>query len=115
MTAAGADEHYFTIAFGTGTDQAMLRSMSCDIGAIFTPVPDGDIAALQRAMISYYKFYALQKTLSKVEGFTWTEPYTSVPDIWGPLTSVSAPVYDKTRQGRLRVSAPTFAPENTDV
>jgi len=97
-TDAGKDEHYFTVAFGTGTDYDMLRGMSCDIGAVFTPVPDGDEAALQRAMISYYKFYALQKTLSKVEGFTWTEPYTSVPDIWGPLTSVSAPVYDKTRE-----------------
>ena len=47
--------------------------------------------------VGYYKYYALHKTLSRVEGFSWTEPYTSIPDIWGPLTSVSAPVYDKSR------------------
>ena len=47
--------------------------------------------------MGYYKYYALHKTLSRVEGFSWTEPYTSIPDIWGPLTSVSAPVYDKSR------------------
>jgi hypothetical protein len=96
-TATGADEHHFVISLGSGTDQADLRGTSCAIGAVFTAVPDNDEAALQRAMVGYYKYYALQKTLSKVEGYSWTEPYTSIPDIWGPLTSVSAPVYDKSR------------------
>ena len=53
---------------------------------------------MQRALIGFYKYYSLQKTLGKVEGFSWTEPYDSIPMIWGPMTSVSAPVYDKTRE-----------------
>jgi hypothetical protein len=86
-TATGADEHHFVISLGSGTDQADLRSTSCAIDAVFTSVPDNDEAALQRAMMGYYKYYALQKTLSKVEGYSWTEPYTSIPDIWVGRTS----------------------------
>ena len=49
-------------------------------------------------MISFYKYYALFKTLNKVEGYSWSEPYESIPSIWGAMTTVVAPVYDKTRE-----------------
>ena len=97
-SAAGADEHHFMISLGSGGNSDLLRKVACDVGAVFTAVPDGEQEMLDRAMISFYKFYALQKTLDKQETPTWTEPYDSIPAIWGPLTSVSVPVYDKSRE-----------------
>ena len=92
------DEHYFIVSLGSGTEADLLRQLSWDIGGIFSAVPDYEEEELQRALIGFYKYYSLQKTLGKVEGFSWTEPYDSIPMIWGPMTSVSAPVYDKTRE-----------------
>ena len=92
------DEHYFIVSLGAGTEADSLRQLSWDIGGIFSAVPDYEEEELQRALIGFYKYYSLQKTLGKVEGFSWTEPYDSIPMIWGPMTSVSAPVYDKTRE-----------------
>ena len=92
------DEHYFIVSLGSGTEADSLRQLSWDIGGIFSAVPDYEEEELQRALIGFYKYYSLQKTLGKVEGFSWTEPYDSIPMIWGPMTSVSAPVYDKTRE-----------------
>lgn len=96
--AGVTDEHYFIVSLGSGTNANVLRQLSWDIGGIFSAVPDYEEEELQRALIGFYKYYALQKTLGKVEGFSWTEPYDSIPMIWGPMTSVSAPVYDKTRE-----------------
>ena len=94
----GGQEQHFVISLGSGTAPTDLRSMACAIGAVFTMVPDNDDVALQGAMIGYYKYYALRRSLSKVEGYSWTAPYASMPDIWGPMVSVTAPVYDKSRE-----------------
>ena len=93
-----SDEHYFIVSLGSGPYVDVLRQLSWDIGGIFSAVPDYEEEELQRALIGFYKYYALQKTLGKVEGYSWTDPYDSIPMIWGPMTSVSAPVYDKTRE-----------------
>jgi Mg-chelatase subunit ChlD/predicted Ser/Thr protein kinase len=97
-TAKGADEHYFVVGLGSGVSEASLRDMSCKTGAIYTHADDFEEEQLQRAMISFYKYYALFKSINKVEGYSWTEPYESIPSIWGPMTTVVAPVYDKSRE-----------------
>jgi hypothetical protein len=95
------DEHFFFVGLGSGlghSGEAALRDLSCKTGAIYTQVDDGDESGLKRAMISFYKYYALFKSLNKVEGYSWSEPYESIPSIWGPMTTVVAPVYDKSRE-----------------
>jgi hypothetical protein len=86
------------VGLGDGVSESALRSLSCKTGAIYTQVFDNDEAGLKRAMISFYKYYALFKSLNKVEGYSWSEPYASIPSIWGPMTTVVAPVYDKSRE-----------------
>jgi len=97
------DEHHIIIALGDGTETSMLQELSCEINGIFSSVKDNlpytqTQIALQEAMVGFYRLYALQKTLSKVEGVVWSEPYTSIPDIWGPVASASVPVYDKSKE-----------------
>ena len=92
------DEHFFVVGLGDGVSKSALRSLSCKTGAIYTQVVDNDESGLKRAMISFYKYYALFKSLNKVEGYSWSEPYASIPSIWGPMTTVVAPVYDKSRE-----------------
>ena len=95
-----SDEHFFVVGLGGGVDAQGLKDLSCKTGAIYTQTndEDDDESGLQRAMISFYKYYALVKTLDKVEGYSWSEPYESIPSIWGPMTTVVAPVYDKSRE-----------------
>ena len=95
-----SDEHFFVVGLGGGVDAQGLKDLSCKTGAIYTQTnnDDDDESGLQRAMISFYKYYALVKTLRKVEGYSWSEPYESIPSIWGPMTTVVAPVYDKSRE-----------------
>lgn len=49
-------------------------------------------------MTAFYSYFALHKSLNQVEGVVWSEPYTSIPDIWGPLSTAATPVYDKSRE-----------------
>ena len=94
-----SDEHFFVVGLGDDKEVFVgLKDLSCKTGAIYTQTNDGDESGLQRAMISFYKYYALFKTLNKVEGYSWSEPYESIPSIWGAMTTVVAPVYDKTRE-----------------
>ena len=95
---SGADEHFFVVGLGSGVSQPALRSLSCATGAIYTHAEDGDEEALQRAMISFYKYFALFKSVNQVEGYSWSEPYISIPSIWGKMTTAVAPVYDKSRE-----------------
>ena len=109
-SSAGADEHFFVVGLGSGVSEEALRGLSCATGAIYTHADDGDESALRRAMISFYKYFALFKSIQKVEGFSWSEPYVSIPSIWGKMTTAVAPVYDKSaravahdgRRGRRR-------------
>jgi Mg-chelatase subunit ChlD len=84
-STSGADEHFFVVGLGSGVSESDLRGLSCDTGAIYTHADDGDESALQRAMISFYKYFALFKSVAKVEGFSWSEPYVSIPSIWGKM------------------------------
>ena len=34
--------------------------------------------------------------MNEVQPTRWSEPYTSIPDVWGPVVSAVTPVYDKT-------------------
>jgi len=97
-SSAGADEHFFVVGLGSGVSEQALRGLSCATGAIYTHADDGDESALRRAMISFYKYFALFKSIEKVEGFSWSEPYISIPSIWGKMTTAVAPVYDKSRE-----------------
>ena len=97
-SSAGADEHFFVVGLGSGVSEQALRGLSCATGAIYTHAADGDESALRRAMISFYKYFALFKSIQKVEGFSWSEPYVSIPSIWGKMTTAVAPVYDKSRE-----------------
>eukprot|EP00873_Tetraselmis_striata_P045513 jgi/Tetstr1/465777/TSEL_010401.t2 len=96
------DEHFFIISLGSGTDQQELQQLACSVRGVYYNVPDGssdeaDVVLLQ-AMTSFYRYFALHKSLSKVEGVVWSEPYTSIPDIWGTLSTAASPVYDKSRE-----------------
>ena len=95
---SSADEHFFVVGLGSGVSEPALRDLSCSTGAIYTHADDNDESALQRAMISFYKYFALFKSVNKVEGFSWSEPYVSIPSIWGKMTTAVAPVYDKSRE-----------------
>jgi len=97
-STSGADEHFFVVGLGGQVAESDLRGLSCDTGAIYTHADDGDETKLQRAMISFYKYFALFKSVAQVEGFSWSEPYVSIPSIWGKMTTAVAPVYDKSRE-----------------
>ena len=62
-----SDEHFFVVGLGDDKEVFVgLKDLSCKTGAIYTQTNDGDESGLQRAMISFYKYYALFKTLNKV-------------------------------------------------
>ena len=81
-------------------DAQGLKDLSCKTGAIYTQTnnDDDDESGLQRAMISFYKYYALVKTLEGRRLLVAVAAYESIPSIWGPMTTVVAPVYDKSRE-----------------
>ena len=101
-------EHFFFISIGSGSDKTLLRDLSCAVDGVYSALEDPPPqfrkeesrryeAKLAQAMAKFQRYYALQKTLCKTEGIVWSEPYTSIPDVFGPIASASAPVYDKSR------------------
>jgi len=92
---AAADEHYFIISLGSGTDTSMLKELACEIEGVFIPVEDNDEVSLKRAMTSYVSYFASQKMISKNEGVVWSERYISIPNIFGYVATAAVPVYDK--------------------
>ena len=44
--------------------------------------------ALRAALEGYYKYLALGSGTSKNETTRWSEPYTSIPNVFGSVTSV---------------------------
>ena len=62
---------------------------------MYNHVPDG--GDLRRTMGSYWRFLVKMKESAHNELVSWSEPYTSIPDIWGHLATAVAPVYDKSK------------------
>jgi len=92
------DEHFFFFGLGGGVDADLLSTLACDTGAVFKQAGDGNALYLARVMNSYYETLAAMRARAKVETVSWSEPYVSIPNIWGPLTSAVTAVYDKSRE-----------------
>lgn len=86
---------FFFVALGSNMETINLETAACATGGIFISVPDDDESALYDALASYYAYLAVGNALNQVQPTRWSEPYTSIPDIWGPMTTAVTPVYDK--------------------
>ena len=86
---------FFLIGLGAGVEAATLQAAACAIGGIYIQVADDDADELNDAMASYYQYLALGNMINEVQPVRWSEPYESIPDIWGPVTTAVTPVYDK--------------------
>ena len=85
---------FFMVSLGSGVSST-LKNAACDVGGIYIKVADGSAVALQAALGKYYQYLAMGNMVQEVQPTRWSEPYISIPDIWGPVTSAVAPVYDK--------------------
>ena len=89
---------FFLIALGSGLSNAALdnlRSAACAIDGVFIQVADSDTSALTKALGAYYQYLAMGNMIAEVQPTRWAEPFYSIPDIWGPVTTAVTPVYDK--------------------
>ena len=91
------NEHFFFFGLGGGVDADLLGKLACDTRSVFKQVDDGNPTMLGRVMNSYYETLAAMRARAQVTTVSWSEPYVSIPNIWGPLTSAVTPVYDKSR------------------
>ena len=93
---ANKQEHdmFFLIALGSGVGDT-LKNAACDIGGVFISVEDSDTSALTKALGAYYQYLAMGNMIAEVQPTRWAEPFTSIPDIWGSVTTAVTPVYDK--------------------
>ena len=89
---------FFFIILGSGvtsTVQANIQAIICAVGGIFILTPDNDPDALNEAMASYYQYLAVGAMINEAQPTRWSEPFTSIPDIWGEVVSAVTPVFDK--------------------
>lgn len=109
MRSVTPKEHYFIISIGTGTKVEELQDLSCAVNGIFTEVGDApptwnERAYLQfkakftQAMSKFQRYYALMKSICKQENLVWSEAYSSIPDVFGPIATAASPVYDKSQR-----------------
>lgn len=49
-------------------------------------------------MNSYYETLAAMRARAQMTNVTWSEPYVSIPNIWGKVASAVTPVYDKSQE-----------------
>ena len=96
---ANKREHdmFFLIALGSGVGDT-LKNAACDIDGVFISVEDSDTSALTKALGAYYQYLAMGNMIAEVQPTRWSEPYYSIPDIYGLVTSAVTPVYDKRQE-----------------
>ena len=61
-------------------------------------VADSDTSALTKALGAYYQYLAMGNMIAEVQPTRWAEPFYSIPDIWGMVTTAVTPVYDKRQE-----------------
>jgi len=103
MILANKREHdmFFLIALGSGlaaADINALKSVACAIDGVFVQVADNDPSALTKALGAYYQYLAMGNMIAEVQPTRWSEPYYSIPDIYGLVTTAVTPVYDKRQE-----------------
>ena len=86
---------FFFVGFGSDVSAATLHAMACAVDGFYIQVDDGDATGLRLALASYYQYLALGNADANFEVARWSEPYDSIPDIWGPVASAVAPIFDK--------------------
>ena len=74
---------FFFIALGSGIDTSYLENAACSTGGIFVNVADNDEESLENGLSSFYQYLAAANTVNEVQPTRWSEPYTSIPNIWG--------------------------------
>ena len=92
---------FFIVALGDGlTSSALdgLKSVACAIDGVFIQVADNDEQALIQALGAYYQYLAMGNMIAEVQPTRWSEPYYSIPDIYGLVTTAVTPVYDKRQE-----------------
>lgn len=99
ITANKRDQDmFFIIGLGIDADaEAKNKAIACNIGGVYSRVDDNDAVGLRKAVSSYYQYLAMGAMLNEVQATRFSEPYISIPNIWGPMTTAVTPVYDKTR------------------
>lgn len=61
---------------------------------------DGDVEQLRKAMAAFNKYAALGNAEVGTQQARWSEPYVSIPDIWGQMVTAVSPVYDNQKTPR---------------
>ena len=100
---SGPEEKVFWFGLGTGGDQAeeVLADLACQSSSVYTPVPDFDPRGLAQSLAGYQHFFSAElgylneNAPAYTPKVSFSEPYTSIPDIWGQVTTAVAPVYDR--------------------
>lgn len=80
----------FSYTLGSGASTAVPKKVACANSGMYQHVPDGSSAALDRAMGSYYEYFAQGLVEA---GVRWSEPYIDVAGL-GPITTAAQAVYD---------------------
>ena len=115
---------FFYIGLGEAVNSgSVLKTAACETGGIFASVVcisplarnlhyslrragmnwvsppwvqnDGDPVALRNAMAAYIKYAALGNADGQSQTIRFSEPYVSIPDVWGKMVTVVNPVFDK--------------------
>ena len=99
ITANKRDQDmFFIIGLGIAAHHEVKnKAIACNIGGVYSRVEDNDAVGLRKAVSSYYQYLAMGAMLNEVQPTRFSEPYISIPNIWGPMTTAVTPVYDNTR------------------
>eukprot|EP00811_Abedinium_folium_P037004 NODE_965_length_2669_cov_11.974036.p1 GENE.NODE_965_length_2669_cov_11.974036~~NODE_965_length_2669_cov_11.974036.p1 ORF type:complete len:710 (+),score=138.91 NODE_965_length_2669_cov_11.974036:71-2200(+) len=80
---------------GSGVSIDTLKTLACSVDGIYEAIDDGNTEALKVAMSSYYRMFEISSMLHPdSNGIKWSEPYMSIPDIWGSMVTAVVPLYD---------------------
>ena len=84
---------FVVVALGSGLAAdaiANLKSAACSIDGVFIQVADNDEQALIQALGAYYQYLAMGNMIAEVQPTRWSEPYYSIPDIYGLVTTAAS-------------------------
>eukprot|EP00854_Cymbomonas_tetramitiformis_P020861 gene20861-25015_t len=87
-------QYLFYYTLGSGVTKDLVRQMACGTDGVYKHVDDGDSFDLRQAFGSYTRVFSAMLAEAQVSNVAYSEPYYSVPDIFGEVTSVVVPVYD---------------------
>jgi len=85
----------FVYTFGSGANKITASELACKSDGFYSHVDDG--GNLRKAMAHYFKAITFSREANSQQPVTFSEPYNSIPNIWGPVSTAVSPVYDKSK------------------